>query len=486
MNNNSKRAVKLNLLDNIENLKQSVLLNKATIEANYLERCERVAKNCITKNNQKDENEDDIRLLRKRVSIKDFKILSPIGAGAFGVIRLAECRNTGSIYALKQMRKSIIRTKNQLERIYNERALLVKNASDFVVKLFYTFQDEKHLYQVMEYLPGGDLMSYLIKYDKFSEEDTKFYMAQLVHAVDLVHQLGFVHRDVKPDNIVLDSEGHLKLLDFGLCKFSPLIEGNENGEYETTGSNLRCIDLNIKSNKDSNKPSETFLNEKNNENKSTNREFFQGSNLLEEKKNYQNKDLNIPLKHLDRNTIHSTVGTPQYMAPEIFLRQGYTHLVDWWSVGILMYECLYGGVPFNDDTHNPIKVAIKVMQWEKLLLLPHPCRKISPEALDLLKNLLCHPSKRFDGEQIKKHPFFNEVDWDKLRQCPAPFNGQINETIFKSNIMGVDLIDESPNSTRYGVQGSSLVDINFLDYTYRNKDRNYDPVTIGETIKMCG
>ncbi|KAL3129440.1 hypothetical protein CHM_2g1830 [Cryptosporidium hominis] len=482
MNNNSKRAVKLNLLDNIENLKQSVLLNKASIETNYLERCEKATKHCITKNNHKDENEDNLRLLRKRVSIKDFKILSPIGAGAFGIIRLAECRNTGSIYALKQMRKSIIRTKNQLERIYNERALLAQNASDFVVKLFYTFQDDKHLYQVMEYLPGGDLMSYLIKYDKFSEEDTRFYMAQLVHAVDLVHQLGFVHRDVKPDNIVLDSKGHLKLLDFGLCKFSPLIEGDKNREYQTE-NHLRCVNLNTKSHKDSNKASEISFNE-NNENKRINKELYRGSNLLEEK-NCQNEDLNISLKHLDRKTIHSTVGTPQYMAPEIFLRQGYTHLVDWWSVGILMYECLYGGVPFNDDTHNPIKVAIKVMQWEKLLLLPHPCRKISPEALDLLKNLLCHPSKRFDGEQIKKHPFFNEIDWDKLRQCPAPFNKQINENIYKGNVTAGELIDESPNNTRYGVQGSSLVDINFLDYTYRNKDRNNDPISIGEAIKMC-
>ncbi|EAZ51381.1 hypothetical protein, partial [Cryptosporidium parvum Iowa II] len=381
------------------------------------------------------------------------------------------------------MRKSIIRTKNQLERIYNERALLAQNASDFVVKLFYTFQDDKHLYQVMEYLPGGDLMSYLIKYDKFSEEDTRFYMAQLVHAVDLVHQLGFVHRDVKPDNIVLDSKGHLKLLDFGLCKFSPLIEGDENREYQTE-NHLRCVNLNAKSHKDSNKASEISFNE-NNENKRINKELYRGSNLLEEK-NCQNEDLNTSLKHLDRKTIHSTVGTPQYMAPEIFLRQGYTHLVDWWSVGILMYECLYGGVPFNDDTHNPIKVAIKVMQWEKLLLLPHPCRKISPEALDLLKNLLCHPSKRFDGEQIKKHPFFNEIDWDKLRQCPAPFNKQINENIYKSNVTAAELIDESPNNTRYGVQGSSLVDINFLDYTYRNKDRNNDPISIGEAIKMCG
>lgn len=346
---------------------------------------------------------------RKRVSIKDFKILNPIGAGAFGIIRLAECRHTGSIYALKQMRKSIIRTKNQLERIYNERALLTQNASDFVVKLFYTFQDDKHLYQVMEYLPGGDLMSYLIKYDKFTEEDTKFYMAQLVHAVDLVHQLGFVHRDVKPDNIVLDSEGHLKLLDFGLCKFSPLIEDKKKNceDYQTMENNLKCTNSNIESSKDSNKTADITFDTKNNENRSINQEFYGGSNLLEEAKNSQNKNLNSPLKHLDRKAIHSTVGTPQYMAPEIFLRQGYTHLVDWWSVGILMYECLYGGVPFNDDTHNPIKVAIKVMQWEKLLLLPHPCRKISPEALDLLKNLLCHPSKRLDGEQIKKHPFFS-------------------------------------------------------------------------------
>ncbi|KAJ1605578.1 hypothetical protein OIY81_679 [Cryptosporidium canis] len=454
MKNNSKRTVKLNLLDNIENLKQSVLLNKASIETNYLERCEKISRKCNGKNSECD-NESDLRRMRKRVSIKDFKILSPIGAGAFGIIRLAECRHTGNVYALKQMRKSIIRTKNQLERIYNERALLAQNASDFVVKLFYTFQDEKHLYQVMEYLPGGDLMSYLIKYDKFSEEDTKFYMAQLVHAVDLVHQLGFVHRDVKPDNIVLDSEGHLKLLDFGLCKFSPIIENGDrsSGGYKEIEDNIKCLNLNIESKNEINNISLPIYTRNNEDGGMSQR--LDGELNVDGTSEDQCKCSSTSLKHLDRRTIHSTVGTPQYMAPEIFLRQGYTHLVDWWSVGILMYECLYGGVPFNDDTHNPIKVAIKVMQWEKLLLLPHPCRKISPEALDLLKNLLCHPSKRFDGEQIKKHPFFN----------------------------GKDLIEESPNNSRYAVQGSSLVDINFLDYTFRNKDRNYSHASIEEAIK---
>ncbi|KAH8740981.1 protein kinase domain-containing protein [Cryptosporidium ryanae] len=484
MNNNTKRTNKITLLDNIENLKQSILLNKSSIESSYIERC--------TRNpdiNSENENERDLRIMRKRISIRDFKILRPIGAGAFGIIRLAECRHTGNIYALKQMRKSIIRTKNQLERIYNERALLVKNASDFVVKLFYTFQDEKHLYQVMEYLPGGDLMSYLIKYDKFTEEDTKFYMAQLVHAVDLVHQLGFVHRDVKPDNIVLDSKGHLKLLDFGLCKFAPGIEEEVtfNKRLETNFKSFGKVEVTETEENDK------LINEEKQVVSSCDNLFnkeLKEKNYTDKYSSANNNKKNNSLKHLDRKTIHSTVGTPQYMAPEIFLRQGYTHLVDWWSVGILMYECLYGGVPFNDDTHNPIKVAIKVMQWEKLLLLPHPCRKISPEALDLLKNLLCHPSKRFDGEQIKKHPFFNEIDWDSLRKTSAPFAKTVRETLVQKNKAQnsncVDsLIDESPSTSRFGVQGSSLVDLNFLDYTFRNIEKG-NSLTFSEAIKMCG
>ncbi|KAK6591122.1 kinase domain-containing [Cryptosporidium xiaoi] len=483
MNNNTKRTNKITLLDNIENLKQSILLNKSSIESNYIERCRR-------NSDINSENEQDLRLMRKRISIRDFRILKPIGAGAFGIIRLAECRHTGNVYALKQMRKSIIRTKNQLERIYNERALLVKNASDFVVKLFYTFQDEKHLYQVMEYLPGGDLMSYLIKYDKFTEEDTKFYMAQLVHAVDLVHQLGFVHRDVKPDNIVLDSKGHLKLLDFGLCKFAPGIEG-ETALNREFGADIKGFGGDVVTEI---QEIDELVDEKKQEINVFDNSFSKRPKEEDYTNKYSSKNFNIKkinsLKHLDRKTIHSTVGTPQYMAPEIFLRQGYTHLVDWWSVGILMYECLYGGVPFNDDTHNPIKVAIKVMQWEKLLLLPHPCRQISPEALDLLKNLLCHPSKRFDGEQIKKHPFFNEIDWDRLREASAPFGKTVPETIIRKNKTQNDncadnSIDESPNISKFGIQGSSLVDLNFLDYTFRNIEKG-DSITFSEAIKMCG
>ncbi|EEA07496.1 protein kinase domain-containing protein [Cryptosporidium muris RN66] len=494
MNNTTRRTPKLNLLDNIDTLKHSVELNKAVIETQYIQRYNLQSGSQGNKQRNDGAKNDpitcDLRLMRKRISIKDFNILRPIGAGAFGVIRLAQCKYTSKVYALKQMRKSIIRTKNQLERIYSERALLVQNASDYVVRLFYTFQDDKHLYQVMEYLPGGDLMSYLIKLDKFSEEDTKFYMAELVHAVDLVHQLGFVHRDVKPDNIVLDSNGHLKLLDFGLCKFAPTIEEvNSNSKSYSHFHNLRRNSapdsLKLEDIKKERRREETVAGS------SCSKENKNSENVGENNYSNATNKSNGKLEHPGRKTLHSTVGTPQYMAPEIFLRQGYSNLVDWWSVGILMYECLYGGVPFNDDTHNPIKVAIKVMQWEKLLLLPHPCRQISPEALDLLRNLLCHQSKRFNGEQIKKHPFFKGIDWNQLRQLPAPFKKIIsieNQNVPKSegttNKRQDIVIEESPTTSKFGVQGSSLVDLNFLDYTYRNTDRRYTSISLSETIKL--
>uniref|UniRef100_A0A8B9LIW6 non-specific serine/threonine protein kinase n=1 Tax=Astyanax mexicanus TaxID=7994 RepID=A0A8B9LIW6_ASTMX len=158
-----------------------------------------------------------LRLKRTRLGLEDFESLKVIGRGAFGEVRLVQKKDTGHVYAMKILRKADMLEKEQVGHIRAERDILVEADSLWVVKMFYSFQDKMNLYLIMEFLPGGDMMTLLMKKDTLTEEATQFYIAETVLAIDSIHQLGFIHRDIKPDNLLLDSKGHVKLSDFGLC-----------------------------------------------------------------------------------------------------------------------------------------------------------------------------------------------------------------------------------------------------------------------------
>lgn len=161
---------------------------------------------------------------RKTMSPTDFESLAVVGRGAFGEVRLVRDKRKNSepvqIYALKSMKKEMMVLKNQVGHVRAEREALAKASAEnqWLTALHYSFVDESHLYMVMEFCPGGDLMSLLIKEDTFSEHVARFFMAEAAHAISSVHALGYIHRDIKPDNMLLDARGHLKLTDMGLCK----------------------------------------------------------------------------------------------------------------------------------------------------------------------------------------------------------------------------------------------------------------------------
>uniref|UniRef100_A0A3P9QCE3 Citron Rho-interacting kinase n=1 Tax=Poecilia reticulata TaxID=8081 RepID=A0A3P9QCE3_POERE len=149
-------------------------------------------------------------------AVHDFELRAVVGRGRFAEVRVVREKATGDVCALKTMNKAVLRTQENVVFHEEERRILALNSSPWIPQLLFAFQDKDHIYLAMEYLPGGDLMSLLNRYeDQFDESMAQFYLAELVEAIQAVHQLGYVHRDVKPENILIDRTGHIKLADFG-------------------------------------------------------------------------------------------------------------------------------------------------------------------------------------------------------------------------------------------------------------------------------
>tara|TARA_B100000795_G_C22619015_1_gene368091 strand:- start:38 stop:775 length:738 start_codon:yes stop_codon:yes gene_type:complete len=164
------------------------------------------------------EESADMREARKRFSVRDFVSLSVVGKGAFGEVRLVRKKDDGHLLALKAMVKDQMVVKNQVGHVRAERDILGEGDNPWLIKLHYSFQDDHHLYLIMEYMPGGDLMALLMKEDVLTEAATRIIAAESCLAIQSVHDLGYVHRDLKPDNLLIDHFGHIKLTDLGLCK----------------------------------------------------------------------------------------------------------------------------------------------------------------------------------------------------------------------------------------------------------------------------
>ncbi|XP_058023929.1 ribosomal protein S6 kinase alpha-2 [Ahaetulla prasina] len=277
-----------------------------------------------------------------------FELLKVLGQGSYGkvfLVRKIKGSDTGQLYAMKVLKKATLKVRDRV-RSKMERDILAEVNHPFIVKLHYAFQTEGKLYLILDFLRGGDLFTRLSKEVMFTEEDVKFYLAELALALDHLHGLGIIYRDLKPENILLDEEGHIKITDFGLSK--------------------EAID--------------------------------------HDKRAY------------------SFCGTIEYMAPEVVNRRGHTQSADWWSFGVLMFEMLTGSLPFQGkDRKETMALILKAK-----LGMP---QFLSIEAQSLLRALFKrNPSNRLgaglDGvEEIKRHPFFATIDWNKLyrREIKPPF-----------------------------------------------------------------
>ena len=154
---------------------------------------------------------------RKKMTIREFEPLTIIGRGAFGEVRVCRQKSTGDIVAIKKMRKEDMLKKNQLMHVRTEREIMT-SSNEWIVNLKYSFQDEFYLYLVMDYLPGGDLMNLLMKKEILTEDEARFYTAEMILAVESVHKLNCIHRDLKPDNILMTEDEQIKICDFGSSK----------------------------------------------------------------------------------------------------------------------------------------------------------------------------------------------------------------------------------------------------------------------------
>jgi len=316
---------------------------------------------------------------RKRLKVDDFEKIKVIGRGAFGEVRVARKKDTSEIFAMKIMKKSEMVKKNQVAHIRAERDVLALADNPWVVELHFSFQDDFNLFLVMEFLQGGDLMTVLMDKDILTEEATRFYVAEIALAIVSVHRLNYVHRDLKPDNILLDKSGHIKLSDFGLCKAFEASTVPYLEQYKKVAADPKPIDV-----------------------KGKEKEY------IPKRQNWKTRG---------RQLAYSTVGTPDYIAPEVFAQTGYGQECDWWSLGVIMYECLVGYPPFYAE--DPMSTCRKIVNWKKTLVFP-PEANLSEAAKDLINKLICDSAARISFDLLKKHKFFEGVDWDNLPKTKPP------------------------------------------------------------------
>uniref|UniRef100_UPI00398EC802 microtubule-associated serine/threonine-protein kinase 2 isoform X3 n=1 Tax=Pristiophorus japonicus TaxID=55135 RepID=UPI00398EC802 len=295
---------------------------------------------------------------------EDFENLKLISNGAYGAVYLVRHKETRQRFAMKKINKQNLILRNQIQQAFVERDILTFAENPFVVSMFCSFETKRHLCMVIEYVEGGDCATLLKNIGALPVEMARMYFAETVLALEYLHNYGIVHRDLKPDNLLITSMGHIKLTDFGLSKIG-----------------LMSLTTNL----------------------------YEG---------HIEKDAR---EFLDKQVC----GTPEYIAPEVILRQGYGKPVDWWAMGIILYEFLVGCVPFFGDTPEELfgQVISDEIAW------PDGDDALPPDAEDLISKLLRqNPLERLgtgSAYEVKQHRFFTDLDWNSLLRQKAEFIPQL-------------------------------------------------------------
>ncbi|KUI59540.1 cAMP-dependent protein kinase type 2 [Cytospora mali] len=312
------------------------------------------------------------RQTKGKYSLADFEILRTLGTGSFGRVHLVQSRHNQRFYAVKVLKKAQVVKMKQVEHTNDERRMLGEVKHPFLITLWGTFHDSKNLYMVMDFVEGGELFSLLRKSGRFPNPVAKFYAAEVTLALEYLHEKNIIYRDLKPENLLLDRHGHLKITDFGFAKRVP-------------------------------------------------------------------------------DKTWTLCGTPDYLAPEVVSNKGYNKSVDWWSLGILIYEMLCGYTPFW-DSGSPMKIYENILRGK----VKYPAY-INPDAQDLLERLITADlTKRLGNlyggpKDVKQHAWFAEVTWDRLarKDIDAPYTPPV-----KAGAGDASQFDRYPEDPeRYGTGG---------------------------------
>ncbi|NXQ31605.1 MAST3 kinase, partial [Alaudala cheleensis] len=321
--------------------------------------------NTITpENDDTCESQPSIPVPRRKPCEGDFETIKLISNGAYGAVYLVRHRETRQRFALKKINKQNLILRNQIQQVFVERDILTFAENPFVVSMFCSFETKRHLCMVMEYVEGGDCATLLKNMGPLPVDMAKMYFAETVLALEYLHNYGIVHRDLKPDNLLITSMGHIKLTDFGLSKIGLM-----------------------------------------------------------------NMTTNLYEGHMEKDTREfmdkQVCGTPEYIAPEVILIQGYGKPVDWWAMGIILYEFLVGCVPFFGDT--PEELFGQVISDE--IMWPEGDEALPADAQDLITRLLRQcPLERLGtggAHEVKHHSFFLHLDWNGLLRQKAEFIPQL-------------------------------------------------------------
>ncbi|RYP32790.1 hypothetical protein DL767_005038 [Monosporascus sp. MG133] len=331
-----------------------------------------------------------LRKRRIRLRHGDFQILTQVGQGGYGQVYLAQKKDTKEVCALKIMNKKLLFKLDEVRHVLTERDILTTANSEWLVRLLYSFQDDKSIYLAMEYVPGGDFRTLLNNTGVLSNRHARFYIAEMFCSVDALHKLGYIHRDLKPENFLVDSTGHIKLTDFGLAA------GN------IASSKINSMRIRLEKASETDVPFGKAMDKR---------------TIAERREGYQS------MRQNDVNYAKSIVGSPDYMAPEVLRGEEYDYTVDYWSLGCMLFEALTGFPPFAgsnaDETWRNLK------HWKEVLKRPvweDPNYFLSNRTWNFITTCINSRTKRFSNiKDIKDHHYFAEVDWETLRQTKAPF-----------------------------------------------------------------
>nr|AHZ63886.1 phototropin [Conocephalum conicum] len=340
-----------------------------------------------------------------RLGLNHFRPIKPLGCGDTGSVHLVELRGTNEFYAMKAMDKNVMVNRNKVHRARAEREILEKMDHPFLPTLYGSFQTRTHVCLITDFCPGGELFLLLERQPqkKFREESARFYAAEIVLALEYLHCLGVVYRDLKPENVLVQKDGHVQLTDFDLSFITasrpqllkPLLPSGR--KHRRARENLRPI-------------------------------------LLTEPVAKSN----------------SFVGTEEYIAPEIILGLGHNSSVDWWALGILLYEMLFGRTPFRG--RNRQRTFANVLH--KDLAFPSSI-PVSLAAKQVIRALLQRdPKKRLGSDKgahdLKNHPFFRGINWPLIRmQTPPPLETPIYQIGKETETKDLDWEELDPTATSF-------------------------------------